>query len=664
MLKQWVLHENTPEADAFAREIGVASLIGQILWHRGIRTHLEAQEFLHPEESAFYDPFRMEGMEAAAARIQYAVKHGEKIVVYGDYDVDGMTSTALLTKNLRALGGDVSYYIPNRFTEGYGLNLPAMQAIHADGCALLITVDCGISSLVPVQEMQGAMDIIITDHHLPGDMLPPALAVLDPHRADCSYPDKNLAGVGVAFKLCQALWQKHGKMDHPDDLDLVALGTISDLVPLTGENRKIAKLGLQHMSEHACTGIQALISIAGLDGKAIHTGQVSFQLAPRLNAAGRMDTALRGVELLMEKDMMRAVHIASEMNALNTERQELEQKILDEARDKIGDVTPYTPAIIVAGDDWNAGVIGIVASRLVDQYYRPSIVFTLHGDLYKGSCRSIAGLHMYEALSACHAYLIQFGGHEMAAGLSLRPDQLEPFSKAFSQYVRQHLSRMDFVPKVRIETLISPMDWTVDMVEQVSLMEPYGMGNPRPVFGWKNIRPRAAFAIGSEGKHLRMELGAAGHSVKGLYWNYGMLSEVVTEEYMDLAYTPSINEWNGVRSVQCMVESLRPAEGELIFPTREILKSLYRYLHGVQNHKGCIPYTPPILTRKYAHAVEHISLYTVTCAVQIFQELGILMRLPHHTGWQMRTMSGKAKLLDAPTYRWHQDIKEVVGYVE
>ena len=220
------------------------------------------------------------------------------------------------------------------------------------------------------------------------------------------------------------------------------------------------------------------------------------------------------------------------------------------------------------------------------------------------------------------------------------------------------------MPKVRIETLISPMDWTVDMVEQVSLMEPYGMGNPRPVFGWKNIRPRAAFAIGSEGKHLRMELGAAGHSVKGLYWNYGMLSEVVTEEYMDLAYTPSINEWNGVRSVQCMVESLRPAEGELIFPTREILKSLYRYLHGVQNHKGCIPYTPPILTRKYAHAVEHISLYTVTCAVQIFQELGILMRLPHHTGWQMRTMSGKAKLLDAPTYRWHQDIKGVVGHVE
>ena len=662
MLKEWIIEEPAAEADAFARTAGVAPLVAQILWHRGIRTPDAADAFLHPEEAPFHDPFLMADMEIAAARILDAIERHVPIVVYGDYDVDGMTSTTLLTKNIRALGGDVSYYIPNRFTEGYGINLPALRQIHEEGCALLVTVDCGIASVEAVAEMRGVLDIIVTDHHLPGAELPPALAVLNPHRVDCPYPEKELAGVGVAFKLCQALWQRRAQRLYEEDLDIAALGTVADLVPITGENRKIVRQGLRVMSENPCVGIRALISVAGLEDKKINAGHVGFQLAPRLNAAGRLETARHGVALLSSEDAVDAARIAGELNGLNTERRGLEQEILTEAQRSLADFTPDVPAIVVASEDWNAGVIGIVASRLVETYYRPSIVLTRQENVYKGSCRSIAGLHMYDALSACRETLIQFGGHAMAAGLSVLPEQLEDFRAAFSAYVREHLHPSDFIPKTRIEALVPPTDWTIPLVEELALLEPYGMGNPRPVFGCRDMRPTSADAIGAEGKHLRLALGTPEHRVAGLYWNHGELAAVLAEESVDIAYVPSINEWQGTYSVQCMVDSILPAACERVFPDRELLRRIYRTLGALRTPAGDISYALPMLTRWISAAEGHISHYTLGRALDIFHELGLLEPLPDG-GCRMIPAEKKIELTDAPTYRRYWE-REVSGDVK
>lgn len=650
MLKEWIVQEDVPAAAAFAREIGAAPLVGRILWHRGIRTRDAAEAFLHPEHTPFYDPFLMADMEIAVDRILHAIDARAPIVVYGDYDVDGMTATTMLTKNIRALGGTVSYYIPNRFTEGYGVHLDALHRIRSEGCALLVTVDCGISSVAPIEEMRSAMDIIVTDHHLPGAALPPARAVLNPHRTDCSYPEKDLAGVGVAFKLCQALWQRQAQRSYEDDLDIAALGTVADLVPLVGENRKIVQRGLRVMTERPCLGIRALIAAAGLAGKEIGTGQVGFQLAPRLNAAGRLETARRGVELLLSSNAAAAERIAGALNALNTERRDLEQEILSAAQQLLFDITPDVPAIVVAGEDWNAGVIGIVASRLVDAYHRPSIVLSRQGDVYKGSCRSIPGLHMYEALAACGDTLIQFGGHAMAAGLSLRPERLSDFRAAFSAYVKSRLTPADFVPKIRIEALVAPTDWTVPLVEELALLAPHGIGNPRPIFGWRDIRPQAAAAIGAEGKHLRLELGAAGQRVAGLYWNHGALAAVLADEYIDVAYVPSINEWQGTFAVQCMVDSLRPAARMRVSPDRALLRRIYRCLFAAQNAAGEIPYTAEALTLRFRQEAEGLSHDAMLHALAVFRELGLLEPLPDG-GWKLVQAAGKMALTDAPTYR-------------
>lgn len=656
MLKEWIVCAETAEGAALARELGTAPIIGQILWNRGLQTAEAARAFLHPEDEPYCDPFLMMDMERAAHRILEAIHVGEQIVVYGDYDVDGMTSTTLLMKNIRALGGMVSYYIPNRFTEGYGLNGAALRQIAAEGCGLLVTVDCGISSADVVAQMDGAMDIIITDHHLPGAALPPAYAVINPHRADCPYPFKELAGVGVAFKLVQALWQLEEERLYADDLDIVALGTVADLVPLVGENRKIVQAGLRRMTERPSPGIAALIRVSGCEGKAINTGMVGFQLAPRLNAAGRIETARRGVELLTAEDVHEAVSIAAELNALNTERRDLEQDILTEAESMLGGFTPDVPAIVVAGEDWNAGVIGIVASRLVEKYYRPSIVLTRQGDVYKGSCRSIAGLHMYDALAACRDTLIQFGGHVMAAGLTLECNRLEDFRCAFANYVNTHLNYEDFTPKISIEALVAPADWTIPMVEEIALLEPYGMGNPRPIFGVRDVRPRTATAIGADGKHLRMEVGTREKRVAALYWNYGELAELVTEEASDLAYTPSINEWQGMRSVQCMADSIMPAAHERIFPDRGILKVVYAFLRELGGADGHIPYSTVALTRRFSRKMGHISRYTMDCALCIFRELGLLVPR-EQGGWHFIPPEGRLELMDAPTFRRHEERK-------
>lgn len=656
MLKQWKLYDTVPDVADLAKELGTTEMVAGILWHRGLRTVTEAEAFLHPEQQPFYDPLLMKDMDKAVARIRQAIDQEEKITVYGDYDVDGMSATSLLLHNLRALGAQADFYIPERQKEGYGFNLSALQKLAAEGTKLLVSVDCGVASVADVAAMQDTLDIIVTDHHLPGAQLPPAVAVVNPHRPDCPYPDKELAGAGVAFKLCQALWQELEGEAYEQDLELAALGTVADIVPLLGENRKIVKMGLDRMKDSPFAGIQALIEVADIGDQQLNAGHIGFRLAPRLNAAGRIGSARKGVELLLSKDKETAAALAMELDILNSQRQAIEQDILQKAEESLAGQEPeQMPAIVVAGEGWNPGVIGIVASRLVERYYKPVIVFSVQPDgVCKGSCRSIEGLHMYETLKLCQEHIIQFGGHAQAAGLSVREGELSAFRQAFQQAAASALSVDDYTPKVTVEFELAPEDVSFDLVEELALLEPYGMGNPKPLFGCRNIRGMGAAAIGRDGQHLRFQVGTPEQPLSALYWNKSEYVSVVNRETVDMVYSPAVNEWQGRRSLQCMVDSLRPADQERIFPDREMLAAIYRFLYQIQQQEGRIPYTAAELAVKFGQCSGHISCYTMRTGLRIFQELSLLRMDLDEKEYYLPKAVGKMELASSPTFRRHQ----------
>lgn len=655
MMKQWKLLDKVPDLSGLAKKIGASELIAGVLWHRGIRTAAAAKEFLQPEKQPFYDPYLMKDMDKAVARIITAIEQEEHITVYGDYDVDGMTATSLMLHNLRALGGKADFYIPDRQKEGYGLNLEALQYLAEQGTKLLLTVDCGIASVADVAAMKGKLDIIITDHHLPGAVLPEALAVVNPHRADCEYPDKNLAGVGVAFKLCQALWQKLENEKYERDLELVALGTVADVVPLLGENRHIVKTGLENMTNSTFAGIRALLKAADISDSRLNTGHVGFRLAPRLNAAGRIGSAVKGVHLLLAKDEGKAMELAMELDMLNSQRQAIEQEILQKAEASLKEQDLINlPAIVVAGENWNSGVIGIVASRLVDKYYKPVVVFSIQEDgVCKGSCRSIDGFNMYEALKLCQDYIIKFGGHAQAAGLSVAIAELDDFKQAFYKVAAAKLTPDDYIPKVEVEAELEPSKVTIDLVEELDKLEPYGMGNPKPLFGWKNIRAKSAMAIGSQGQHLRFQIGTDEALRTALFWNQGSMAGIVNAENIDIVYSPAINEWQGRRSLQCMINALNPAAGEKVFPERETLAEIYRLLYQIQQQEGKIPYNATELTIQFNQQRAHISLYTLSIGLRIFQELGILRTNLTEESYYLPKVTTKMDLSNSPTFSRH-----------
>ena len=656
MLKQWKLYNTVPDVADFAAELGITELSARILWHRGIRTMPEAEQFLHPEKQPFHDPLLMKDMDKAVARICRAIEQGEKIVVYGDYDVDGMSATSLMIHNLKALGAVADFHIPDRAAEGYGFNLPALQKIAAEGAGLLVSVDCGIASAADVAAMKDRLDIIVTDHHLPGDVLPDALAVVNPHRADCPYPDKSLCGAGVAFKLCQALWKEMRGETYARDLEIVALGTVADVVPLTGENRRIVKEGLKAMRDSSFPGIRALIEVADIRDGELNTGHIGFRLAPRLNAAGRIGSGEKGVRLLLSESDEEAGRLAKELDALNSRRQAIEQEILQRAESELAGKDPDNlPAIVVAGENWNPGVIGIVASRLVDRYYKPAVVMSIQPDgLCKGSCRSIDSLNMYETLKLCREHIVQFGGHAQAAGLTVRQEELEAFRQSFAEACAASLSDADYIPKVAVEFELAPEDITVSFVEELALFEPYGMGNPKPLFGWRNIRGTGAAAIGAQKQHLRFQVGRPSTPIHALFWNKSEYAGIVNAEAVDMVYSPAINEWQGKKSIQCMVDTLSPADKEKVFPERGILVEIYKFLYGIQQQEGRIPYTAAELALNFSQLKAHISLYTMRTGLRIFQELSLLrLNLEENTYYLLKA-SGRIELDHSPTFRRHR----------
>lgn len=540
-----------------AKEMGISPFLVDILLKRGISNIDEIKTFLYGSNEPFHDPFLLKDMKVAVQRILQAIKNKEKITVYGDYDVDGITASSLLYMFLKSIDACVSVYIPVRKNEGYGLNLEAIEAIYNSGTRLIVTVDCGISGNAEVASMPSDMDIIITDHHTPPEVLPAAYAVINPHQAGCDYPFKPLAGVGVAFKLCQALNKEKYNSEElwSEMLEFVAMGTVADIVPLIGENREIVKKGLAKMSGTSSLGLKELMKISGCIDKPITAETVGFALAPRMNAAGRLEHAMSAVELLITEDQNIAAEIALKLNNENIERQEISSQIFKEAEELLKDQNDIGKAIVLAKEGWHAGVIGIVASRLVDKYHLPTILISIDGEVAKGSCRSISPLNLYDAISACSSSLLQFGGHRQAAGLTLSTDKINQFREQFLHEVSVRLSPEDFEPKITADVVVPEgCVLSIKLVKELSMLEPYGAANPLPVFAFREAKLKNPAVMGAEKNHLRLIVDFANVTYKGIMWNQAQkITSIYNHSLATIAFSPKVNSWNGMESIDLLL---------------------------------------------------------------------------------------------------------------
>ena len=561
--KKWILMCKEHQADDVMRrsqELSVPPIIATILMNRGIQ---EPKQFLEPNEDGFIDPFLMRGMEQAVARILKACESNEKIAVYGDYDVDGITSTAIMVKFLRAHKADVIYYIPDRLEEGYGINMDAIDKIAASGVTLLITVDCGITAVNEIAyATRKGIDTIITDHHECKDEMPDAYCILNPKQPSCPYPFKKLAGVGVAFKLLQALtiqMRFHMRELIEEYIDLVAIGTVADVMPLVGENRIIVKKGLELLSFTQNRGVRALAERADINLSNVQTGTIGFMLAPRINAAGRMGEPRCAVELLLATDDMTARKYAEKLDDENRERQETEISILEEALQMMEDNSNYKDdyVLVLAHENWHHGIIGIVASKLSERFNKPCILISTDEHTGKGSGRSIHSFNLFKALEFCQELLHKFGGHDLAAGLSIAPDQIDDFRKKINLYAKKSLTEEDFIPLLYIDSELPAPYINMNTAERFSVLEPYGMGNASPVFFARKmtvvqIRPL------SDGKHLKLTLRSGEYHVDAVGFNMGNLcKEIKINDLVDIAFNLDINIYRGMRQLQVLLKDIK-----------------------------------------------------------------------------------------------------------
>lgn len=539
-----------------AEILGIHPVVARILVSRGIENPEQAERFLNIDPSRFHDPLLLDDMESAVERIQFALEKGEKILVYGDYDADGVSSTGLMMELLSRLEADVRYYIPNRFREGYGLNRTALHHAREAGTDLVITVDTGISAAEEAEEARRlGLDLIITDHHEPPSELPEALAVINPKKPSCPYPFKGLAGVGVAFKLAHALLKRV-----PEEfLEMAALGTIADLVPLVDENRVIASLGLDRMNRRRHLGLAALMDVAGIKGDA-RSNHVAFFLGPRINATGRLDSADRAVRLLLTDDRTEAQSIAEELDRMNRERQQLVEAIFSEAEAQmLEDPERHRKVIVVASEGWNIGVIGIVASRLVETYYRPAIVLGIEEEtgLAKGSARSIEGFDIYRALTACDDLLAQYGGHPMAAGMTLPAENLPELQERLTELAEQWLTEEDYIPLMRVDAKLDLKDVGPELIAQLDQLEPYGFGNPTPCFRISGAGLSRMQVVGSERNHLKLTLSREGYSLDAVGFRMGSLAkDIAPHSSPDCLGELTLNEWNHRRVPQLKIRDV------------------------------------------------------------------------------------------------------------
>ena len=569
--KRWVTTDKDwPAVWSLSRSAGVSFELAQICQNRGLHSPQEIAGFLSCREDGFFDPFLFPGMAKAVQEITSAMAQEQKILIYGDYDVDGITATSLLYLYLNSIGASVDYYIPSRIEEGYGLNDEAIRWAAAEGFRLIITVDCGITAIDQVHlANQLGLRMVITDHHQPRTDLPAAAALINPKIPGCDYPGADLAGVGVAWKLAQGIHRhREGIPPGPglylkDYLDLVSLGTVADVVSLTGENRLIVKLGLQMMNQPGLRpGLKALLAEGGWTDKTVGESQLGFLLAPRLNAAGRLSSARNGVELLISGDPGRCQEIARELNGENTQRQAVEKHIFAEASQMMLDQPERQEdwLLVLASAEWHPGVIGIVASRLMEKYHRPTILLSIDGDTAKGSGRSIAGLDLYQALENSQDLLLQFGGHKLAAGLKIHTADIEQLRVQLNRWAKKVLREEDLLPTLKIDVDRGIDGSEAALIDDLQRLAPFGQGNPRPVFIMRRLLVAEARAIGTAGVHLKMELVANSRKFAAIGFNLGgEKAWLFPDTAVDIACTLEMNQWNGRSTLQFVIKDIQPA---------------------------------------------------------------------------------------------------------
>lgn len=590
----WDIQEyNKEKASCLAAELGISPLVTGILLERGMQDVAAMRNFLYGSSEPFHDPFLLKDMQRTVARVEMALAADEQITVYGDYDVDGITASSLLYIYLKQRAAKVNTYIPKRKSEGYGLNDEALRTIAESGTTLVITVDCGISGLHEVENAPKELDIIITDHHTVPDILPPAYAIVNAKQSDCSYPFKELSGVGVAFKLCQALEQRTpGEAPKWQQLtELAALGTVADIVPLLGENRELVRRGLAAMANTELVGLKALIKVSGCSQTDITAENIGFGLAPRLNAVGRLEHAQLAVELLVTDDAAKAERIAAELNSENSLRQEISRKIMEEAEAQLAQEQHIDTAIVLASEGWHQGVIGIAASRLVEKYHLPTILFSINDGVAKGSCRSIPALNLYEAIAAESDLLTQFGGHHQAAGLTLPAELVPEFKRCFCAYVSAHLQPEDYLPHQVVDCVVGGSgEITQQDLQQLALLEPCGCANQPPVFAFCNALMHNQRSMGKDHNHLQFLLDKGDFSYRGLMWNNADLLPYLFDNMIaDVAFQPKLNEWNNETSVQLHAVSIRQqlTLGDL----RQSSDDKWRLLQGIARvHNNILAY--------------------------------------------------------------------------
>lgn len=543
-------------------EFQLPEIIARALINRGIDTIPKVKGFLDTDLGSLHDPYLMKGMDQAVERILEAVKGKDRLCVYGDYDVDGITSTAVMIRTLRILGADAVYYIPNRIEEGYGLSISSMDRIKELGVSLIVTVDCGIRSNEVIDYAHSLeMQVIVTDHHECEGDLPKAFSIVNPHQCECSYPHKGLAGVGVAFKLASSLLSREGLGDYASELlDLVSIGTIADVVPLLDENRIIVKNGLERIKESDKAGIKALLNVCGLSGKELTAYNVAFMLAPRINAAGRIADASECVELLLTDNADLAMDIAKKLDCDNRERQAIENEILNDAIAIIEQTvdTERDRVLVLGNENWHIGVIGIVASRLVDRFHLPAFVMAKDGELSKGSARSIPGFNIFEAMSKYGSLFEKYGGHEMAAGFTIRTDRIGELRECMNLEVGNVMGQEKPLPEILVDYRLTPKDISLEVVRQLKILEPFGIGNPSPLFVYRGLKVLSSRAVGNESKHLSLNVYDGLNEIKCIAYNMGSMQKVLSiGKKIDIICSVENNVWNSIENVQLNIKDIK-----------------------------------------------------------------------------------------------------------
>lgn len=564
--KAWNLKPSVPAdyVETLQQE-GIHKVIAQVLYNRGYHTPEDALSFL-----GHYDrddnPFHLKGMTEAVFRLRMAIRHKEPIAVYGDFDCDGVTSTVLLTEVLEKLGAIVRPYIPDRVDEGYGLNSPALENLANEGVRVVITVDCGIRSVKEVQDgISYGLDMIITDHHSVGQEVPPALAVINPKQSDCPYPEKMLAGVGLAYKVAQGLYMEASRRGyrsngwHPDDwLDLVAIGTVADIAPLRGENRMLVKRGLERLNTPQRTGLLALYEVAGIKPGSVDSMTIGFKIGPRINAAGRLEKAMIAADLLRETSSTRARDLAKTLNEINRERQSKTADMQTLAMESIPDEKPF---LLFARDArFEQGIVGLVASRLTEEHYRPSVVVQVGAEESHASCRSIPEFHITKALEQCSDLLIKFGGHAAAAGFTVANENIDLLQGRLQEIAHSQLGNLELRPTIDVDAELSLDEASFELINAMEELEPMGEANEAPTFITRKVRVKDVRAVGAEEQHLKLVLSNEdGPPVEAIAFRMGEHVDSLNG-LVEIVYALEINEWNGRKSVQLRIIDLQPSE--------------------------------------------------------------------------------------------------------